>query len=180
MDLNETKILLGLLEDLNIDTQPIRDLLLLVNKKECVLSNYSHILETIKLALDTGNFTAGTKPLQIDLILRHLQDKILSRELESRKEQTRDTRASQEKDMLILSTLIDIKRDIDIIKTKQPVMHTNSVESNVESKINMDSVFINPIIDNSNLKATFSVKEKIESNIFNKLDKLKQLKRSTS
>lgn len=178
MDIKELKNILTKIEVLAVDTEIFREFINKVQKKEVNLSKYITILDTISLILSTSNLQEGSSSAQLDVIFDHLNNKMSDQEFNAVESQIKTiNKSSVEKDLLILSTLVDIKKDLDLLKNK-PVEHIVSENKVEELGIKIDSVFVKPELNISSITGRLNVEEVISDNATSKLDKLKQLRRN--
>lgn len=182
MNIQEVKDLLSKLETYSVDTQPLRDLIVVLQRKRHSIDKYIPILETIKLVLDTSNIKLGTSSLQLNTIMELLNNKILEPDQEDLPNKKNVQTQSLDRDKIIMSALLEIKKDLDLLKTKETTVINNisnpeTQELEGDSSLELKPVYIEHTIDTSNIKSNFNIDSKVESNINSKLDRLKQLKR---
>lgn len=187
METKKIKELFGKIERLSVDTQPMRNLLHLLQTRQILVDPYIPTLEALSLILGASNSAVGNKATKIGVILLNLQNKLDNRSdepINNNSNTTKKLPSSVEKDMIILSALVDIKKDLDTLKAKQTVDQkiyvtteaTKVVEDTIKN-IELDTVFVKPNMDTSDIISSVSVESKTESNITDKLNRLKQLKK---
>jgi len=176
MDIKEVKEIFSRVEILAIDTQVLRTFINKVQKKELDINKYSTIFDTLTLILDTSNLEEGSSSVQVSAILDYLDTKISDAEFNTTYNITKNiSKSSTEKDLIILSTLVDIKKDLDLLKNKPAESIFREYISD-KTKIEMDSVFVQPEINIKNISGRVNVEEVVGENASSKLNKLKQLR----
>jgi len=180
MDIKEIKNLLYNIEVLAVDTQPIRDFLLLYQSKKVNLDQFLHLFETLRVVLNTGSFSKQSSPIQIITILEQIGKKLETIDENDNVKTESNSKGLSDKDLIIFSTLMDIKKDLESIKSKDN-SKINIIREVVKEDINhpsvqIDNVFVKPFIDDSNIKANIKVESKSDGNVNEKLLKLKKIK----
>jgi hypothetical protein len=179
------KDLISRAEYLGVDTQILRDLYADIQNGKIELSPYLHTLQTLKVQMSKP-FGPGSQPLAISLLLKQLTRKFEAKaeatsqnynsvDVEDLKLLLQDTlKAAQgQKDMTnseILHAVKSLSQEVKQIKTQSaaPQIQDPAVE--------MESVFVDPMEEDKEIKANVSIESEKGSSIQSKLDKLKKLK----
>lgn len=167
---------------MGLDTQSIRDLIALSQNGEVILKDYNNYINALETIISKNIFNANSQPVQVDLILKQLSKKLANRENTIKKKT--DNEVNQELlNSEILSTLLELKKDIHSIKqvgTPVYVQPAQSVQQDNTNVSALERVFVNPIDESKvdSIKSSVSIESKVGDNIGDKLNKLKNFKKS--
>jgi hypothetical protein len=180
MKLKELNNLLNQIELLAVDTQPIRDLINIIQLQPNRENKFKSLLDTLRQVLNLNFFKPGSCPQEVVVLLDSIRDKIVEPD-EDENVQSKVS-AYNNKDMLILSTLVGIKKEIESIKNINQSVNNNNRKQDVldvtdDNTVEMGTVFVEPNIDVSNIKAKINIEAKKEESILDKLNLLKKLKK---
>jgi hypothetical protein len=190
---------------LGLDPSSIVNLVTLANLGRVDISDYEHLLITLK-DQSYRPFPADSEPLSIKLLLSQLAqlvDKDL-KSIGSDKVKTPPalppTSTDQSTDLLeikrmiaeavasqapssqegpeVVSALAALTKEIQALKTStsMPQGAENRTISGEDPLVEMDTVFVDPLIDSGEIEANVSIKSVKSSNALKKLSRLKKLK----
>lgn len=179
MNIKEIKRLFTKLEQFSVDTQPIRDLIEQVQSRKCNISNFISLLDTINLVIDTSDLKVGSSSSQLNSILELLNKKLQEQNLDTNIEVPKQRKQNLERDVVIMSALMEIKKDLESIKSKETtVIHNITKVDPIDSSSleNLKPVYIEHNIDTSHIKSNINVDSVEGNNISSKIDRLKKIK----
>lgn len=170
----DLRALLSRLEYLGVDCQAVRDLIEKSRTDSSIVTYFQPLLSTLETIIAGNTFTPNSSPLPIEMLLRQLKKGLTEYKPMINPVVNPVSGASPE----LLEVLLDLKKDISDLKKNSGQVTVIQAEPSqpAHNSIGMSPVFINPL-DDKELKGNVSIEEKSGSNISNKLERLKQLKR---
>lgn len=170
----ELRVLLSKLEYLGVNCQPIRDLMDKSKNDTGIVSYFNPILSALESIISSSALAPNSSPLPVEMLLRQLAKGLVDYKPAAVPSSAPAPAPSTSPELI--EVLLDLKRDISELKNQNSGSGQQSATIPAQSSIGMSPVFINPL-DEKELKGNVSIEEKSGSNISNKLERLKQLKR---
>lgn len=176
MNLKQLKDLVGRVEDLGLNTDPLRLLIQLIYSQEVQLHPYIEVLTVISSFIDL-ELPREKKGEHVQALMLELSRLITTRDVS--KAQTGNSASSQLGNpaltLEILTALKDIKNSIGGLSVIKPDIDTSSSSPDLE----IEKVFVNPLGFTEELKANVSIDAISGGNISEKIKKLKTLKKGS-
>ena len=168
---------------LGLDVQPFRDFIEKYRRRQLVVEDFSDTIEAIDYIIKEKKFEPHSQPLQIQVLLNQLQQLLNPPQTTNGGNPTSSSNSIE-----VLDLLLDMRKELKSLKEQTPQTTTQIIQHitaapapevvvEKQPEIEMSSVFVNPIDESKEIKGSINIESKAGSNIGDKLNKLKELKR---